>query len=58
MKVSVTAYPYAVQFGEIDIPEGISTDEIYDYLTEHWDEIEFGEADLDYAGTDFEWEAE
>ena len=49
---TVTAYPYATVWGEIDIPDDI--EDVQQYVKDHWDEIEFGEPDLDYAGTDFE----
>lgn len=55
-KVRVTAYPYAVQFGEIEIPDNIPDDQADEYLREHWDSITFGDPDLDYGGTDFEYE--
>lgn len=53
-EINVTAYPYAVQWGTINVPENITDeDEIKDYISEHWEEISFGEPDLDYVGTDF-----
>lgn len=54
MRVNVTAYPYAVQFGEIDVPEHVEN--IEEYIHKNWDNIDFTEPDLDYAGTDFEFE--
>ena len=53
-KRTITAYPYATVFGEIEIPEGV--DDVKKYVVDHWDDIEFGEPDLDYGGTDFEVE--
>lgn len=52
--VGVVAYPYARQYGEIQVPEGLSEEEKTEYIKEHWDEIKFGEPDLDYCGTDFD----
>lgn len=51
-KYHITAYPYATQSGEINIPDDIT--DVKAYVEEHWNEIEFDEPDLDYAGTDFE----
>ncbi len=54
-KICVTAYPYAVQYGSLIVPdELIDQAEIEEYVREHFDEIEFGEPDLDYAGTVFD----
>ena len=50
---SVTAYPYAVQHGKIKIPNSIT--DVYEYITEHWNEIAFDEPELDYQGTDFDF---
>ncbi len=51
----VTAYPYAVQYGSLIVPDELSDQaEIEEYVREHFDEIEFGEPDLDYAGTVFD----
>ena len=55
MTVFVRAYPYAIIEGTIDVPDG--TENIDAYVEEHFDEIDFGEPDLDYAGTDFEADA-
>ena len=57
--VYIRAYPYAIQEGYIDIPDNIKGNEnIQKYLTDHFNEIKFGEPNLDYAGTDFDWEFE
>ena len=54
-KFCVTAYPYAVQWGTIIVPEEYQTKlEVENYIDEHFDDIEFGQPDLDYAGTDWE----
>ena len=54
MKKFITAYPYAVQTGYIDIPDHIKEEDQRQYVLDHFDEIEFGEPDLDYVGTDLE----
>lgn len=50
----VVAYPYAVQYGTVNVPDTVKPEDVDDYITEHWNDIKFGEANLDYAGTDFE----
>ena len=53
-EISVIAYPYAVQYGTILVPtEIVGEDKIKEYVSEHWNDIWFGEPDLDYCGTDF-----
>ena len=52
MYYEVTAYPYAVTYGSINVPDDI--EDVREYISEHWDEIEFGQPVLDYCGTDFE----
>lgn len=54
MKVAITAYPYAVQYGTLEMPDDIKQDFREEYIKEHWSEIKFGEPELDYAGTDME----
>lgn len=55
-KICVTAYPYATQTGSIPVPESVdSFEELRAYILEHFDEIDFGEPELDYAGTDIEF---
>lgn len=60
--INVTMYPYAVQYGTIKVPNEISesNDEskIKEYITEHFTEIEFEDAELDYGGTDFDYTIE
>lgn len=51
MKIDVTAYPYTVTYGTIEVPD--DTEDIHQYIAEHFDEINFGSPDLDYCGTDF-----
>lgn len=54
MKYKITAYPYAIQHGVVNVPDNVPEEDIDDYLTEHWGDIKFDEPDLDYAGTDFD----
>lgn len=54
--VEVTAYPYATQFGSIQVPEELEDgDELHDYIEEHWNDIKFSEPELEYCGIDFEF---
>ena len=53
-KCFVTAFPFVRQEGIIEVPDDVSAEDVHDYISEHWDEIEFGEAELDYAGSDFD----
>lgn len=52
----VIAYPYATQSGTITVPD--NTNDVNEYIKDHWDDIEFDEPDLDYCGTDFDIEEE
>ena len=53
--VEFTAYPYASQSAKIEVPENLTTEEeIKGYISEHWNDVKFGELELDYAGTDVE----
>ena len=54
----ITTYPYAVQTGYLDVPDNMPETQYNAYIREHWNNIEFGEADLDYAGTDIDIEVE
>lgn len=51
--VEVCAYPYATQIGTIQVPN--ETTDVKEYITNHWNEIEFRETELDYSGTNFEY---
>lgn len=51
---TVLAYPFASICGDIDIPDDV--DDVEQYVIEHWNEIVWGEPELDYCGTDFEVE--
>lgn len=55
--VEVIAYPYAMQYGTINIPDDVykcTSEVIREYIEEHFREIEFGEIEADYDGTEFE----
>lgn len=51
----ITAYPYAIQNGYIEVPDS-EADDPYNYINEHFRDIDFEEPELDYRGTDFEIE--
>ena len=54
-EVWVTAYPFTVREGYIDVPDEITdSGKIKSYITAHWDEITFCQPDFDYRGTDFD----
>ena len=60
-KISVQAYPFVTVTGSIDVPEGLTVDEIYNYIRDHFNDIDFDEdalflrfRDLDFGGTDFD----
>lgn len=57
-KYIITSRPYATQTGTLEIPDDVSGDAIYEYAEDHWYEIDFGEPNLDYGGTDFDMEEE
>ena len=53
--ITVIAYPYAIHTGTLNIPEEITDEqEARDYGSEHFDDINFYDLDLDYAGTEFD----
>ena len=52
--VGITVSPYANQYGTLVIPKGLTEEEEKTYVSDHFDEIKFGEADLDYKGVDIE----
>ena len=55
--VSVTAYPYVVQYGEIEVPNDVFEEggsSVRNYIEENFNEIMFGIPDVDYRGTDFD----
>ena len=52
--VSITASPYATQYGELLVPKSLTGEKLREYIRNHWGEIPFGEPELDYVGTDFE----
>ena len=54
--LNVIAYPYAVMYGTIEVPMEVTDDELDGYVTEHFDDVKFGEPQLDFKGTDFDIE--
>ena len=52
--VTVYAHPYANMTGTIYVPKGKEVTS--DYLMEHWGNIQFNEPELDFRGTDIDWE--
>lgn len=56
MKYSIVAYPYAKQYGTIEVPDNVPEEEIDSYIETYWEKIKFEEPELGYAGTDFERE--
>lgn len=56
MKYSIVAYPYAKQYGTIEVPDNVPEEEIDSYIETYWEKIKFEEPELDYAGTDLERE--
>lgn len=56
----VKAYPYAVQFGRIEVPDEIADSDdmnaVSEYIEEHFDDIRFGLPRLNYTGAYFECE--
>lgn len=58
-KINVTAYPYATCYGEIEIPANLTDkDSIKEYIEKNFNNIEFSAPDLDYEGTDFDFNFE
>lgn len=58
-KIEVTAYPYCTMFGDLEVPDDVmngSDAKLHEYISDHWDEIDFGEPDLDFQGCDYEFE--
>lgn len=55
----ITAYPYATIDGDLDVPDEVvngSDEKLHEYISDHWEEIEFGEVDLDFQGCDYEFD--
>ena len=54
ISVNIQAYPFATQNGWIDIPDWVEEKDVEQYIIDNWDHIDFGEAELDYAGCDYD----
>ena len=52
MMVEVAAYPYVTQYGKIDVPDNV--EDIKEYISDNWDDIDFDEPELDYEGCAFD----
>lgn len=55
--VHITAYPFAVLDGDLEIPDDVvnrNEDELRDYIADHWNDIQFGGTDLDFAGCEYD----
>lgn len=58
-KLHITAHPFTKINGDLEVPDDVmngSDEKLYDYISDHWKEIEFGEADLDFHGCDYEFD--
>ena len=55
-KVTITAYPFVVSYGEILVPAEIAGDEtkIREYISDNFNSINFYSQDFDYCGTDID----
>ena len=57
MKYWITMYPYAIQNGEIEVPDDVAENgDVKNWIRNNLDKAEFEPIDLDYAGTDFDYE--
>ena len=54
MLILVRAYPFAYTSGTLEVPD--QTENIQEYIVEHFNDVKFTEPELDYCGTDFEWD--
>ena len=54
--LNVIAYPYAVMYGTTEIPADVPDNELDAYVSEHFNDVKFGEPQLDFKGTDFDIE--
>ena len=55
-EVTVTAHPYATQYGTIQVPFDVT--DVKQYVQNHFNEVQFASPELDYAGTDLDLEYE
>jgi len=55
LEYEVVAYPYAIQYGTINVPDTVKPEDVKNYIEGNWGDIKFEKpVDLDYEGTDFE----
>lgn len=53
--VCITAYPFVIQTGLIEVPDGdLNREELRNYIICHWGEIRFDEPEFDYSGAEFD----
>lgn len=55
MRYLITAYPDAIQYGHIDIPDG---EDAFKYIGDHFSEIEFEKPMLTYDMFEIQYEPE
>ena len=55
-EITIIAYPYATQTGSLMIPDNLNEQEARQYISDNWDNIQFNEPELDYCGTDFDFD--
>lgn len=53
----INASPYANVSGTISVPENLPQEQWQNYVSEHFNDIKFGEPELDYRGVDLEIES-
>lgn len=55
--IEIFGNPYASICGTISVPDELTEPEaIGEYISDNWDEIRFGEPDLDFQGTRIEFD--
>ena len=57
--ITIYANPFAQITGHIIVPNKIPTNDeniLIEYINEHWNEIDWDEPELDFAGTDLQFE--
>jgi len=55
-KYTITAYPFAITWGTIEVPDEV--EDVEGYVLDNWDDIKFSPPDLDYTGVEFDVEEE
>lgn len=52
--IKVTVRPYAMQEGFIEVPDDVK--DVYNYVIDNWEDVDFDSPELDYEGTDVDVE--